>query len=375
MQLIKVLHILDSLNCGGAEVMTLDVCRNAKANGLDLTFLATGGGDLEEDFRRSGFDFLRLKRRLPLDLGLAAQIRRIVQERKIQVVHGHQPVEALHLYLATRNSGIKRVLTTHGVVSGAKNELALQFVIPRTDGLVAISRDLLNWLKKGRSYNTSRSVSLINNGVDFKRLQSRVGNLHNELNLPAEARLIGMVANFRPGMEKDQLTVCRALPRLFAAVPGSHFVFAGGRSEEAPHLFDDCVRYCHEQQISERVHFLGKRSDVGDVLASLDVFVLSSRSEGSPISVIEAMMMGVPTVLSDIRSLHEVSDNARCALLFRAGDSEDLAVKLIQLLNNSEQRVRLGLRAQKWAFEKFSIEQHISNLAQFYFSLMKKSFR
>lgn len=52
--LIKALHILDSLNRGGAETMMLDVCRNAKARGLDLTFVATGGGDLENDFRDSG---------------------------------------------------------------------------------------------------------------------------------------------------------------------------------------------------------------------------------------------------------------------------------------------------------------------------------
>ena len=68
---MKVMHILDSLNRGGAEMLALDVCRNARAHNLDLTFMVMGGGDLEADFRGSGAVFHRLQRRLPVDLRLA----------------------------------------------------------------------------------------------------------------------------------------------------------------------------------------------------------------------------------------------------------------------------------------------------------------
>ena len=202
--MIKVLHTLDSLNRGGAGIMTLDVCRNARANGLDLTFLATGGGDLEEDFRRSDFEYVRLERKLPIDPQLVSQIRQIVRKREIQIVHSHQPVEALHMYLATRNSGIKRVLTVHGPLSGVKNELAFRYVINRTDGVVAISRELQTWLKGNLSHDTNGNVPLIKNGVDLKRLQSHGDDLRSELNLPRETQLAGMIANFRPGMAERE---------------------------------------------------------------------------------------------------------------------------------------------------------------------------
>src|SRR6266498_2723090 len=107
---MKVMHILDSLNRGGAEMLTLDLCRNARANNLDLTFVATGGGDLEADFRNSGVSFQRLERRLPVDLKLARRIGRIVKDREIDVVHTHQAVESLHAYLATRGTDVKRVM-------------------------------------------------------------------------------------------------------------------------------------------------------------------------------------------------------------------------------------------------------------------------
>jgi len=178
-----------------------------------------------------------------------------------------------------------------------------------------------------------------------------------------------MVGNFKPVAQKDQLTVCKALPQLFVRIPRSRFVFVGARSEAAPQLFDDCIKLCREQNIADRVHFLGKRADIPGVLSSLDLFVLSSLREGAPISVIEAMMAGVPAVLSDIPALREISDDGKYALLFQTGDKDDLAAKLINLANDSPERSRLSSIAKQWALEQFGIETHIANLKKLYASL------
>ena len=89
---MRVMHILDSLNRGGIEMLMLDVCCNVARQNLNLTLVATGGGDLEEDFCRSGVDYIRLQRRLPIDPRLVFQLRRIITERRIQIVHSHQAV-------------------------------------------------------------------------------------------------------------------------------------------------------------------------------------------------------------------------------------------------------------------------------------------
>lgn len=350
--------------------MMLDVCRNAAANGLNLTFVATGGGELEQDFRESGVEFLRLQRRLPVDLSLASQLRRIINERNIQIVHSHQPVEALHLYLATRNSDTHRVMTLHGVYPGTRNELALRFVTPRTQTKVVVSSDLLERLGTEQGVDTSNGFFVVHNGVDASRLKPSGPKLRNELGLADDVLLMGMVGNFQPVAQKDQLTVCKALSILLPKLPQAHFAFIGGRSEEAPRLFDDCVNYCRDENIADRVHFLGKRGDIADVLSSLNVFVLSTRREGSPISVIEAMMMGVPTILSDISALREVSCEGEYGILFRTGDAEDLSTKLIELVHEPSRRARLGVKARRWASEKFSIESHIASLSRLYHSLV-----
>ena len=348
----------------------LDVCRNAKAYGLDLTFVATGGGDLENEFRHSGVEFIQLKRKLPVDLSLASQLSQIIEERGVQVVHSHQPVEALHLYLATRGQSTRRVMTLHGVYPGTKNELALRFVLPRIDAKIVVSQNLLSQLKESQAFD-GKNYFVINNGVDPTRLKASGRKLRAELGVADNEIVLGMIGNFQPVAQKDQLTVCKALPALFAKVPQARFVFVGGRSEAAPKLFDDCVKLCREQSIAGRVHFLGKRADIPDVLSSLDVFVLSSLREGAPISVIEAMMVGVPAVLSDIPALREISDEGKYALLFQTGDEDDLAAKLISLANDHSERSRLASIAKQWALEQFGIERHIENLKGLYSSLVK----
>jgi glycosyltransferase involved in cell wall biosynthesis len=365
----RVLHILDSLNRGGAEVMELDLCRNARANGLDLTFVATGGGDLEEDFRHSGVEFIRLKRRLPIDLSLASQLREIITERQIDVVHSHQPVEALHLHLATRGSAVKRVLTLHGVYAGAKNSLALKFVLPRMDARVLLGKDLASWLGKEQGIDVGKDFIVIKNGVDPRRLEVSGRKLRTELGLADDAILCGMVANFYPDRRKDQLTVCEALPQLFMREPRAQFVFVGS-SSNAPALFNECVSLCEQRNISPHVHFLGQRSDIPNVLSSLDLFVLSSRWEGSPISAMEAMMLSIPMVLSDIAPLKEVSADGEYAVLFRTGDADDLASKLIQLTADGEYRAQLAASAKEWAVREYSIETHVANLLKLYNSLL-----
>jgi glycosyltransferase involved in cell wall biosynthesis len=365
---MKVMHILDSLNRGGAEVLALDVCRNARSSDLDLTFIATGGGDLENDFRGSGVDFVRMQRRLPVDPDVIRELRKTVKERNIQVVHSHQAVEALHAYLATLGMNVKNVLSFHGGRPDPKNRLALKLLIPRMDANIAVSEAHLIRLGAEQRFNTKTNFCIIPNGVDAKRLRPTSRKLRTELGLSESQFLLGMVGNFT--VFKDQKTICKALPELFSRNTLSHFAFAGGRSASAPHLLDDCVDYCRQQNIDGRVHFLGQRADITDFLSSLDIFVFSSLLEASPVAVIEALMMGLPAVVCDIPPLLEASGGGAYALLFRAQTAEDLVEKLSALMNDPPGRAQLGTKAERWAKEQFSVEGHMENLLRLYESLL-----
>jgi glycosyltransferase involved in cell wall biosynthesis len=362
---MRVMHILDSLNRGGAEMLALDVCRNARKLDLDLTFVATGGGDLEADFRGSGAVFHRLQRRLPVDLRLAMRLGRIIKDRDIEVVHTHQAVESLHAYLATRGSDVKRVMTFHLCTADTKNRVALRFVTPRLHAGVAVSNSLLKCLGDA-GLDTDDKFHVIPNGVDVARLGQADRSLRSELGLSESEPLLGMIGNFYADGRKDQRTICLALPKFFQSVSNAHFVFAGGAFKDSTGLLEECLNICRQHNIQGRVHFLGKRSDIANILHSLDVYVHSSVNESQGIAVVEAMLAGLPVIVSDIGALMEVTNNGDCALVFRTGDAEHLADQLLKLAQDKALQASLAGKGKTYATHCFSIDAHIKNLLTLY---------
>jgi glycosyltransferase involved in cell wall biosynthesis len=364
---MKVLHLLDSLDRGGAEAQALDVCRNAERFGLEMTLVTASGGMMEPEFRDSGVEYIRLGRKFAVDLYLASQLRRIIKERQIEVVHGYQPVDGLHLYFATRGlKNVKRVLSFQGFIQDRKNRLTAKFLIPRNHANITVSRGMLRWLDDVDKLDTSRNFTVIYNGADPARLEPTGKSLRNELQLGDDTLLIGMVGNFYRDPRKDQLTVCKALPDVFREFPNAHCIFAGRVEEGAEEKMADCRRVSIENGIADRVHFLGGRADVPDILASLDVFVFSSLHEGLPVAVSEAMLAGVPMIVSDIEPLLEATRNGEFAEVFPVGDKKVLAAKLISLLSDATARETLARSAKGFALENFSIDAHLRDLVRLY---------
>lgn len=368
---MRVLYYLDTVGRGGAEMQAVDVCRNASKVGIEITFVAGGGGALEEAFADSGVEFIRLQRKFPVDLYLASQLRRIIKERRIEIVHGFQAVDGVHLYLASRGiKGVKRVLSFQGFIQDKKNRIASKFLIPRMDANISVSRGLMNWLAEIDKFDTSKNFTVIYNGADPERLKPKGGSIKQELGLKPDALLFGMVANFYRDPRKDQLTVCKALPAVFDAIPEANCIFAGGIENGAEDKIADCLNFCIENDLTDRVHFVGARSDVPDILSELDVFVLSSLYEGLPVAVSEAMLAGVPMVVSDIDPLLEATANGEHAEVFSVQDPNALAEKLIGLLLDEQKRIDLARRSRDFAEENFSIDAHLRALKGLYRRLL-----
>jgi glycosyltransferase involved in cell wall biosynthesis len=367
---MRVLHLLDTLNRGGAEMQALDVCRNARDFGIDLTLVTMKGGAMEEDFRASGVDFIKLNRRFPVDLFLASQLRKIIKKREIEIVHGYQAVEGLHLYTAARGlKNVKKVLSFQGFLTDKKNRLALKFLIPRMDANIVVSRGLKKWHAEVDKLDT-KNFQVIYNGADAKRLQPTGKSLRKELGLEKDSLIIGMVGNFYRAARKDQLTLCKSLPRVFAEIPNANCIFAGKIEDGAEDKAADCINFCIENKIIDRVHFLGARGDVPDILAALDVFVFSSLHEGLPVAVSEAMLAGVPMIVSDIEPLLEACANGKYAEVFPVKNAEILSDKILKLLKDASLREELAKRAREFAKENFSIEAHLRELKNLYDSLL-----
>ena len=368
---MKILHLLDSVNRGGAETQVLDICRNAARHGLEMTLVAAGGGVMEEEFRDSGVEYVRLERKLPVDLFLASQLRKIIRERGIEIVHGYQAVDGLHLYLATRRlRSVKRVLSFQGFIPGTKNRMVARAIAARMHANISVSRSLMTYLRDEAGIRRFDNFHVIYNGADPARLQPSGGSVRAELRIPNDARVGAMVANFTADPTKDQLTICRALPQVIARFPNFHFLFAGRVSPGAEGRMADCIGVCLENGITDNVHFLGGRSDVPDILSELDVFVFSSRQEGFPVAVSEAMLARVPMIVSDIEALREAVNDGECGEMFPVGDVAALTGKIVDLLSDEARRRDLARVARAYAEDNFCIDAHLRELERLYASLI-----
>lgn len=250
---MKVLKYLDTLNRGGAEMQVLDICRNAKRFGLEIT-LATRGGTLEPEFRAAGIEIVRLERRFPVDPKLVGDLRHIIKDRQIDVVHGYQSVDGLHLHFAARQlTNVREVLSFQGFVQDAKNRLVAKFLMPRVDANIVVSRWLKEWLATERGLSFGENTHVIYNGADPERLRPTGHSIRQELGLGEETRLIGMVGNFYRDARKDQMTVVKALGEVFRKISDVQCVFAGKVEAGAEKKFDACKEF---------VRFRGDRKSV-----------------------------------------------------------------------------------------------------------------
>ncbi len=239
------------------------------------------------------------------------------------------------------------------------------------DANIYVSKGLQRWLKLTDDLLVERNAHVIYNGTDAKRLQPTGANLRTELNLKVDAPLIGMIGNFYRDPRKDQLTLCRSLPKVFAEIEDAHCIFAGKIESGAEDKFRQCVDFCRENNIADRVHFLGLRNDIPDILAALDLFVFSSLQEGLPIAMTEAMLAKVPLIVSDIEPLLEVSADGKYADVFPVKNVEVLSAKILALLKDERRRTDLSVCAADYAAENFSIQAHLKSLRRLYESLLK----
>jgi glycosyltransferase involved in cell wall biosynthesis len=261
-------------------------------------------------------------------------------------------------------------LSHHGFVADRKNRLTLRFLLPRVAMNLVISQGLKCYYENEINLKFSGNMKIVYNGVDEKRLAWGGEALKQELGLPDDALLFGMIANFYRDPRKDQMTVCRALPAVFAENENAHCVFVGKTESGAEHKFAECVDFCRENKIEKRVFFLGGRGDVPKILDSLDVFVFSSIHEGLPIAALEAMLMNVPCILSDIEPFLEISENGKYAEIFPVRNAEILSEKILKLLRDAVLREDLAKRAFDYARENFSIEAHLRELKKLYHSIV-----
>jgi glycosyltransferase involved in cell wall biosynthesis len=208
-------------------------------------------------------------------------------------------------------------------------------------------------------------VGVIYNGVNFGTYGSNqpgsplCNRLKLELSLPMDAIVVLQVA--RLDALKDHQTAIETFARVAKTRSDVHLVLAGEGPERS-----SIEAAIADHSLAHQVHLLGTRSDIHHLLPAADLFLLTSISEGIPLTIIEAMAAGLPVVATAVGGIPEVVVDGHTGLLTPPKASHDLAAAILQLASNPQQRAKMGQAGRSRAQQLFSDEQMNASYARTY---------
>lgn len=227
------------------------------------------------------------------------------------------------------------------------------FLSRRTTRFFGVAEAQTPYLVHELNYPSER-VRIIHNGVEVGQFDTEADHrLRGEFGIRPGSAVVGIIAGLRP--EKDHRTLLYAMQLLIRDLPNVDLLVVGDGA-----LRDELESLSHRLGIRQNVHFIGARNDIPEVLRAIDVFTLTSTTECLPISVLEAMASGRPTVCTDVGGISEMVTDGITGYLVPPGDATLLARRLKGLLSDPEAAQRMGLAGRRRVETDFSLERSVA---------------
>jgi glycosyltransferase involved in cell wall biosynthesis len=342
---LRVLHTESSLGWGGQENRTLNEMIGMRERGHEMLLACQPGAKLGARAREAGFGVYEAPMRSALDLPAILRLRRFMRQTQADIVNCHSGRDTQVAGIAARLLPRRpRIVRTRHLALPITSRYTYS-VLP--DHVVTVSRFVESYLVSAGV--PSGIITTVPTGIDFARYDRAniAGNLRAELGLAPDTPLVGTVAILRN--KKGHQDILDAVPAVLDQYPETHFVFAGDGPQ-----WEKLRKRIAADCLGERVHMLGLRRDVTNILAALDIFVLPTHQEALGTAFIEAGAMGLPVVATAVDGVPEVVVDGRTGLLVPLRDGSAIARAICTLLADMEYRKKLGTAAARYVREKFS---------------------
>ena len=356
---MKVLQVINSLATGGAEKLLLDTIPLYNKMGIHTDLLILNG---------TNFPFLTKLKNIKcckiFDLGTGSVFNPLLifkiipYLKKYDVAHAHLFPTQYWVVLAKliSFSKITLVFTEHCTINRRRVnpffKLIDKFIYKHVEKIVCITNEvqkiLLNYTKMDLV-----KFPIINNGIDvsYYKEANSISRSEIDINLTVSDKLIVQIAGFRE--QKDQITLIKAMRYL----PDGVKLLLVGEGV----LKSTCEDLVNKLELNERVFFLGVRTDIPELLKTVDIVVLSSKYEGLSLSCIEGMVSGKPFIASKVPGLTEIVEGA--GLLFECCNEKELAFYVQELLDNPTHYEKVAKACQERGMQhniQIMVEKHIS---------------
>jgi glycosyltransferase involved in cell wall biosynthesis len=340
---INLMHVVLSLEVGGLEKLVVEHAMSINRDIFNVEVCCCDRlGLLSETLHQNGIPVTLLQKNLEhFDYAYPLRLRRFLQEKNVHILHMHSGA----FFLGTMGALLARtpatVYTDHGRLLVDPTILILmeRFAGRFVDKIIAVSNELESYLKQVVKVPAAKTTTIIN-GIDttIYRYRPKPLRLLEEFNIPANSRIIGTVG--RLAAVKDQMSMIEAFAIVHEKMPDTVLLLVG----DGP-MRNELDAAVERLNLNGSVLFTGNRMDVSHILNLFDVFVLTSLSEGTSISLLEAMSSGVAPLVTDVGGNPSIVESTVDGILVHPKDLKDISEKIIVLLKDDAMRSRIAKNA------------------------------
>ena len=369
-----ICHVIHALGIGGAEVLVNQMMRRLSHEFRCVVAVLDEVGEIGERLKQDGFTVAHLHRQPGIDRGCAKRLREFADREDAKILHAHQYTPFFQSMLSRGLFGRRPVVfTEHGRhfpdLPSSRRSVVNRLMLRSCDRLIGCGNAVRQALIDHEGLPESR-VEVIYNGVDLRTLGKPSAGarerIRAELGYTATDFVAVLVARLHE--LKDHQTALRAVDAARKQIPGLRLLLAGDGDQRA--AIEQTIR---DRGLAQTVTLAGTRKDVADLLAASDVFLMSSISEGIPLTVIEAMAARRPVVSTAVGGLPELVQHGVTGFLAASGDHAALAASLIELYRHPELRERMADVAAQRASENFSLDGMLHAYRDVYHDVLNRS--
>jgi len=366
---LHVLHVVLSLVCGGMEQVVVDLARLGVEAGQQVDVLCLESpGELAPLLEEMGVPVHCLTKQPGLQLGLRSKIKCLLRSIRPNVIHTHQIGSLFYTGPPARQCGIRAIVhTEHGqeYASRWQTRWLGRLAARHASRFFCVSDDTARHVLRHHVVPQYK-IQIIYNGIDIQRFAAATSarqEIRQAFGIGPEGLMVGTVGRLSTIKRQDLLI--RAFARVQEKVAGAHLLLVGDGPKR-----QELTDLAENLGLATTVHFTGYRPDRERYLAALDLFALTSDSEGTPLALLEAWATGLPVVVTTVGGLPELVQEGSTGLLVPPRDVDALAEALIGLLASEPRRLDLGGKGKDLVRARFDQKQMAAQYAEHYTELV-----
>lgn len=352
---MKILHLVESLERGGLERVVITLVLAQRAAGHDVAVCCLfHPGQLASELSEVGVRVTSANKTRGFDCRSIRHIRRELTQSGAAILHTHNAVANYYGALAVSGTHVRLFNTRHGMGfaqrPGRKERLYRVSLLRTTAVAMVCEAARLHYV--ANDIVPARLARVVRNGIDTSRFAgdsaARRTSMRRTLDLPADAFVVGTVG--RLNWAKNHALLVDSFALLAARLPASRLLVVGDGELRA-----SLMQQIERLNLSNRVLLAGDRDDVPELLAAMDVFAMTSTTEGYSVALLEAAAASLPTIASDVGGNSEIVQAGVTGQILAAPTATSLADALAQLADDAVVRLEMGTRARAWAEQQASI--------------------